>query len=151
MSSDDRVLERPIVAHSIRLVLEGDINPWMVGLAKRRYPNNFDFQAAELWMRNVVLKQPMVFLPIRTDHAFLVALISLIPWTPADPEASVVMVCADDGCMWEAMTLLRESLAWAKRRKCVNWNVSSETAYDMAPLAQRLGAVVNPRYRVELQ
>lgn len=116
----------------------------MVELAKRRYTNRFDFIAAEMWFRNVVLKQPVVFLPIRTQGAFCVALISVIPWMPADPEANLVMLCAEEGCMWEAVSLLREAAAWAQRRKCVELRISSETAFDLTPLAKRMGAVPLP-------
>lgn len=116
----------------------------MVELAKRRYTNKFDFVAAEMWFRNVVLKQPVVFFPIRSDGAFCVALISVIPWMPADPEANLVMLCAEEGCMWQAIGLLREAAAWAQRRKCTELRISSETAVDLTPIAERLGAVKLP-------
>jgi hypothetical protein len=123
----------------------------MVELAKRRYDNRFDFQAAEMWVRNIVLKQPMVFLPIRTDDAFLVGLISVIPWLPAEWEAGIVMVCAEPGKIWQAMALIRESLAWAKRRRCTEWRLTSETAADVWPLAKRLGVTeISPRYVIRL-
>lgn len=113
----------------------------MVQLAKRRYSNRFDIQSAEMWVRNIVLKQPMVFLPIRTDNAFCIAMISANPWLPADWHAHIAMVCADDGKMWEAMALLRETLSWATRRNCVDWKLNSETVFQLGPLARRLGAV----------
>lgn len=124
----------------------------MAELAQRRYPNNFDIQAAELWVRNIVLKGPMVFLPIRTDDAFCISMITLTPWFPNDWEAVVVMICADDGKMWQALALLRESLAWAGRRNCADWRLSSETSYDIEPLARRLGAEeFQPRYHIRLR
>jgi hypothetical protein len=132
------------------VIVEDDV-PWMVALARRRYPNNFDIQAAELWFRNIVLKQPLVFLPLRTEGAFLVVLISVIPWLPTEWEANVAMICADDGKLWEAMTLVRESIHWAERRKCAKWHISSETGFDIAPMALRVGAKPAPRYRVELR
>ena len=91
----------------------------------------------------------MVFLPVRDDEAFLVALISVVPWIPTNWEASVVLICADDGYMWQALGLLREAVAWAKRRKCVEIRISSETAYDIGPMAMRVGASeMPPRYSV---
>ena len=116
----------------------------MVVLAHERYSNRFDLVAAEMWMRNVVLKQPVVFFPVRTDHAFCVALISVIPWMPAEPEANLVMLCAEQGFMWDAIALLREAAAWASRRRCTELRITSETAFDLAPIAQRLGAIELP-------
>jgi hypothetical protein len=124
----------------------------MVWLAKRRYPQNFDLLSAEGWVRNIVLKQPMVFLPIRTDDAFLIALLSCIPWKPADMECNVALVCAEEGHMWQAMAMIRKSLDWAEQRGCAVWHISSETAYDLGPIAKRVGArLCEPRYEVKLR
>jgi hypothetical protein len=43
--------------------------------------------------------------------------------------------------MWEAVMLLRASIEWAKRRKCSLWRISSETDFDLEPIARKLGAV----------
>lgn len=124
----------------------------MVELAKRRYPVNFDIRSAEGWFRQIVLKQPMVFLPIRTDDAFLVALVACVPWKPADLECNVALVCANDGKMWEALALIRDSIEWAKQRGCAEWHMSSETSYNLGPIAQRVGGeVCPPRYLVRLR
>jgi hypothetical protein len=112
----------------------------MLALAKQRYSNRTDWAAAEMWFRNIVLKGPMVFLPLRTDHAFLVGMITVVPWRPAEWEAIMMWLCSEDGFMWEALALLREGAAWAKRRKCVEFRISSETTFDIAPLAKRIGA-----------
>jgi hypothetical protein len=131
--------------------VENDI-PWMVNLAARRYPRNYDIEAAEMWMRNIVLKQPMVFYPIRTDHAFMVTLISLLPWLPGEPEASVVMLCAEDDRIWDSIKLARASFDWAVRRNCWRWGFTSDTTFDLGPLARRLGIAERfPRYVVPLR
>jgi hypothetical protein len=126
----------------------------MVALAKRRLGNDtrFDFLSAEGWVRNIVLKQPMVFLPIRSSNAFLIAILACIPWLPADMECNVALVYAEEGSMWEALALIRESVAWADRRGCAEWHISSESVYDLAPLARRVGAdQCPPRYRVRFR
>lgn len=134
-----------------RIVVEDDI-PWMSDLAQRRYPRNYDIEAAEMWMRNIVLKQPMVFYPIRTDFAFMVTLISLLPWLPGEPEASVVMLCAEDGHMWDSVKLARASFTWAVKRNCWRWGFTSDTEFDLGPIAQRIGLVeCRPRYVVPLK
>ena len=135
-----------------RLIREDDI-PWMVGLAKRRLGNHdFDLLSAEGWVRNIVLKQPMVFLPIRSADAFLIAIVSCIPWSPAKLECNVALVYAEEGHMWEAVALIRESIAWGRRRGCHEWHVSSESVFDLGPIAKRVGAdECPPRYRVRLQ
>lgn len=112
----------------------------MLDLGNRRYSNQFDRIATEGWFRNLVLKGPLMFLPVRTDHAFLIAMLSTTPWRPSTPECNVAMICADYGCMWEAVALLRYSIEWAKKRKCWLWRLSSETEFDMEPIARKLGA-----------
>jgi hypothetical protein len=123
----------------IRLINENDIG-WMLELGDRRYPGRYDRLGTQMWFLNIVLKGPMMFLPIRTDDAFLIAMLSTTPWVPQTPEANVTLVCAEEGHMWEAVMLLRASIEWAKRRKCSLWRVSSETDFDLAPIALKLGA-----------
>jgi hypothetical protein len=73
-----------------------------------------------------------------------------VPWLPAEFEANVVAVCADDGGMWEALRLLRVSVEWGKRRKCSSWRLTSENN-DLAMLARRLGATeISPRFQMRL-
>ena len=134
-----------------RIVVEDDI-PWMSNLAQARYPRHYDIEAAEMWMRNIVLRQPMVFYPIRTDHAFMVTLISLLPWLPGEPEANVVILCAEDGWLWDAIRLARASFDWAIRRNCHRWGINSDTQFDLAPIADRIGGVERKaRYVVALR
>ena len=129
-----------------RLAQDSDVE-WMADLSRQRYPGNYDIEAAEMWMRNIVLKQPMVFYPIRTDHAFMVTLIALLPWLPGEPEANVVMLCAEDGHVWDSVKLARASLDWAIRRNCFKWGFNSDTTFDIGPIAERMGLVSrNPRY-----
>lgn len=124
----------------------------MADLARHRYPGNYDIEAAEMWMRNIVLKQTMVFYPIRTDNAFMVTLIALLPWLPAEPEANVVMLCAEEGHIWDSVKLARASLEWAKRRNCFRWGFNSDTLFDIGPIAERMGLVSrSPRYVMSLK
>lgn len=124
----------------------------MADLARRRYPGNFDIEAAEMWMRNIVLKQPMVFYPIRTDNAFMVTLVALLPWLPGEPEANVVLLCAEDGHIWDSVRLTRASLEWAVRRNCWRWGFNSDTVFDIGPIAARMGLVSRcPRYVMNLK
>jgi hypothetical protein len=129
-----------------RVIIEDDI-PWMADLARRRYPGNYDVEAGEMWMRNIVLKQPMVFYPTRTARAFMVTLVSLLPWLPGEPEATVIMLCAEEGAIWDAVRLTKASYEWAIRRHCWRWGFNSDTDFDIGPLAHRLGLVTRcPRY-----
>ena len=119
----------------------------MQELGDRRYPGRYDRLGTEMWFRNIVLKGPMMFLPIRSANAFCIAMISTTPWMPQAPECNVVLVCAEEGCMWEAIMLLRASIEWGKRRRCALWRLSSETDFDLAPIAHKLGATeANVRY-----
>ena len=105
----------------------------------------------EGWYRGIVHRQPLIFLPIRLDDAFLIGVINIIPWAPADLEFTVMLVCADEGCMWQAVKLLRFSIEWARKRKLVDWRLSSETEFEFGAIAKRLGAIeISPRYSLRL-
>jgi hypothetical protein len=93
-----------------------------------------------MWYRNIVLKQTTAYLPIRTQNAFCISMITLMPWLPAESEVNVIMVCAEEGAMHEAIKLLRKSVEWGRERNCTCWRISSETDYDLAMIAKRLGA-----------
>jgi hypothetical protein len=130
------------------LLTENDI-PWLTDLCKRRYSNQYDSVTTEGWFRNIVLKQPVVFYPARMPNAFCISMLSLVPWLPSTVECNIVFVCAEHGALWEAMKLLRSSIAWAKMRGCTLWRLSSDTDYDLSPMAERLGAKeISPRYVV---
>lgn len=141
----------PLVAgERPRLITEADIL-WVVWLGRKRYPKNYDPLGAEGWLRNRVLKEPLMFLGQRTDNAFCVSMVSVKPWTPSEFECHVAALCADDGAMSEAIRLLRWSIEWSKLRKCSVWSISSDTDYDFSMLARRLGAKeIAPRFVVRL-
>ena len=123
----------------------------MLDLGRRRYSNRFDLMATEAWFRNIVLRAPLVFLPVRLESAFLIAALNIIPWVPGELEANVVLVVADDGAMWQALDLLRFSIDWAKKRRATEWRLTSETEVELGPFAKRLGAKeLSPRYCLRL-
>jgi hypothetical protein len=138
------------VAVLVRLMSEADL-PWLRMVTAKRYPRDkFDPESMEGWFVNIVLKQPLLFCPIRTDNAFVISMLCCVPWLPAEFEANVVAVCADDGGMWEALRLLRVSVEWAKRRKCSSWRLTSEND-DLTMLARRIGATeTSPRFLMRL-
>ena len=131
-----------------RLMTEEDL-PWVYTLCKKKYPYDYDWVTCEGWYRNIMLKQPMVYLPVRMPNAFCIAMMSILPWFPSDLECNVVFIVADDGCMWEAMKCLRASIEWGRRRKAKLWRLSSDTDYDLRGMALRLGAKeISPRYEL---
>jgi hypothetical protein len=134
----------------VKPITEADI-PWMLEVAAKRYPTDkFDLLSTETWFRNIVLKSPMIFLPIRTKNAFLVAMLCCVPWIPAEFETNIILVCADEGAMWEALRLLRVSVEWAKIRKCSSWRLTSEND-DLTMMARRIGAnEISPRFQLRL-
>ena len=132
------------------MLSENDL-PWLQILFKKKYPEGFDAITTEGWFRNVVLKTPIMFHPIRLTNSFLIAMLSCLPWTPSQFDCHIVCVCADDGHMWETAKLLRASINWARLRKCKRWNLTSDTDFDLEPMARRIGAAENtPRYYVDL-
>ena len=105
---------------------ENDIQ-WLISLGKKRYGEGFDYLTCEGWFRNIVLKSPLMFHPVRLANSFLISMLSCNPWAPSEFECNVVLVCADEGCMWEAAKLLRSSIEWARKRKCKRWRLAGDT------------------------
>lgn len=133
---------------AIRLLTEHDIE-WLNYLCKKKYSNRFDAATTENWFRNIALKSPLTFYCTRTDNAFQILMLSVMPWLPAEPEANCIFVCADEGAMWEALRLLRDSIDWAKKRKCAMWRLSSDTEVEFPGVARRLGCTeISPRYLI---
>jgi hypothetical protein len=88
-----------------------------------------------------------MFLPQRMQSSFAISMISFMPWSSGDGECNLVFICADEGKLWEGMKLCRSSIAWARSRKCALWRISSDTHFDLAPMAKKLMAYeVSPRY-----
>lgn len=142
--------ERDTVLMEPWLLTENDIQ-WLIFLGKKKYGNDWDDATTEGWFRNIVLKSPLMFRSVRTDSAFSISMISTLPWAPSEFECNVVLVCADDGAMWQAFKLMRDSVAWAKKRKCSRWKLSSDTDVDLYQMAMRLGAKrISPRFTLEL-
>ena len=145
------VPEPPGAFHSSITLLREDDLPWLARLCLKRYSHRYDQEGTEGWFRNIVLKTPLLFLPIRTGNAFTVTMLSCLPWLPAEWTADVVFTCADEGAVWEVIPLLRRSIEWSRKRRISMWRICSETGYDIAPLARRMGAkAIAPRYILRL-
>ena len=113
--------------------------PWILSLAHRRYTNTPDPGTSLAWLAKVILS-PQWALAIRSEGAFLAALLEAPPWWPNERECHVAVLVADKGCHWQAVRLLRDSIAWARGKGCCRWWLSSETYYDFEMLARRVGA-----------
>lgn len=133
----------------MRLLLESDL-PWLHSIFRRRYPNH-DAHTTERWFLSFALKDANMF-AARTDDAFLVAMMVVLPWLPGDPEVNVVCICADDDAGWQVIKLLRSSIEWSRKRNAARWRLNSDTGYDVRPMAMRVGAhEVNPRFEIDLR
>ena len=131
-----------------RVLTEADV-PWLYDICRRRYSHEYDPISTELWFRNTVLKNPMLFCPQRTQNAFCISTLSALPWLPNRFNCNVAFICAEEGALSEAIKLLRFSRDWAQARKCKTWALSSDTPVDLKFLALRLGATeIYPRYIV---
>jgi len=90
-------------------------------------------------------------LKLRTNDAFLLAVQVRPAWRPTEAECHVSALCAEHGAHWQAMKLLRYSVAWAKALKCDRWRFHSETSSRIDALAKRVGAYQDtPRWRIDL-
>jgi hypothetical protein len=136
----------------VRLLIEDDL-PWLHALFKKRYPPpRYDALTTERWFRGFAVKDALNLLAVRTDDAFLVAMIVVLPWLPSEPECNVVCICADDDAGWQVIKLLRTSIEWARLRNAARWRLNSDTEYDISPLALRVGArEISPRFELDLR
>lgn len=139
-ASDLSVLVKP------RVLTDADI-PWLYDICIRRYSPEYDPVSTEHWFRNLVLKNPLFFCAQRTDNAFCITALSALNWLPTKFNANVAFIAAEEGAVWEAMKLLRASIAWARSRKAATWAVASDTPTDLKLMAYHLGATeIHPRY-----
>jgi hypothetical protein len=130
----------------MKLLIKDDL-PWMIELARRRF-RAFDPVAAQSWFVNEVMTNDRYF-AVRTEDAFLIAVLSSMPWT-SRTEAIVLILITADGKPWQVVRLLRESINWARRRKAAHWHFWMDDA-DAGALARRVGARENTnRYRVDI-
>ena len=159
LPSSEPVVFQPVVTTTLEvdtvllepwLLSENDL-PWLQKLFGKKYDKGFDPITTEAWFRNIVLKNPLMFYYIRLANSFLIAMLSTLPWLPSQFDCNIIAVCADDGSMWETVKLLRASIAWARQRGCKHWMLASDTVYDLAPMAKRLGAdELSPRFSIKL-
>lgn len=138
--------ERPC-AHPITVVTVNDL-PWLLSLASERY-RHFDPGRTLLWLMGAL--QNKDGLVIRTSDAFSIASILTPAWHPKESECHVLFLCAAVGAHWQAISLLRETIRFARERKCVRWWFSSETEHAIDQLARRVGAEpAVMRYKLDL-
>jgi hypothetical protein len=135
----------------LRRIEERD-RPWLVDLCKRRYSHIYDAGTADAWLTNIALKNPIQYYPTRTANAFQVTNLTTTPWAPSRFKADIVLICADKDKIWEALSLLRDSIQWARDRRACEWRFETETEFDLKILMQKLGATeLTPRYRLDLR
>jgi hypothetical protein len=91
-------------------------------------------------MTEFCLKDPKMFLPIRTDNALLIAMIHVRPWLPSKPEVHVIILIADVGAVWECPALLQASIEWAMLCNIERWHFEPRIEKDIGPLMRRIGA-----------
>ena len=132
----------------MRRITRDDL-PWLHRVFRQRYDSHYDAMGAEGWLTETVLPNPALFYPVRNEHAFLIALLSVSPWLPADWSCFIVVVCAEPGHVWSALPRLRSSMEWARNRRA-RWRFNSDTENDIGPLMRRIGATeIEPRYSKE--
>lgn len=122
--------------------------PWVLSLAYERY-RPFDPGTTLTWLVQI-LRRPEA-LAIRSDNAFLIANIVTGVWQPKERDCHVIFCCAADKHHWEAVRLVKQSVTWARGCGCRKWWFSSETDFDVEPLALRAGAKPDVmRYSIDL-
>jgi hypothetical protein len=134
----------------VRLLGEGDI-PWLLDLGRRRYSVEFDAHCTEAWFKNIVLKSPLIFFAMRTDKAFMICNLIKDAWLPGVMICNNMMLNSEAGAVWEEVALVREAIEWARKRRCAEFRIWSDTEVDLQAIAVRVGAMPSAvRYTVRL-
>jgi hypothetical protein len=117
-------------------------------IARESY-GSFDEVAALKWGVNTMLNPDVAF--FRTDRAWGASGLVPVFYEPKGTRAAMLFLAARKGAAWEACQILRAMLAWAQSRGAAMYLFGEETGMNLAPLAKRVGAVVDrPSYRVDL-
>ena len=144
------IADVPVLVKNLRQITPDDM-PWIQALCARRYDNRYDFTTSTAWALNIVLRSPLLFHAFRTDRAFSVSHLYTMPWTAKELEVDMMFVCAEEGAMWDVFHLCHASMQWARERSAKRWRISSDTGYELGPIAERLGARrISPRYVLDL-
>ena len=127
---------------NLRLASQNDIS-WLVPLAKSCYGERIeDSEGVATWL-DAQLKNPDFFIA-RGDFAAVAVGVFRYFYAPRRPEASVIFVLGSRHepakAVWEAASLLKHAVLWAKGKEARLFKMDSATAIDVAPLAQRIGA-----------
>lgn len=131
--------------------IEAKDRPWLVDLCKRRYPPYYNALEADAWLLNRVLPNPLQYYATRSANAFQITNLTYTYWAPSKARADIIFICADKGKAWETLSLLRDSIQWARDRNASSWRFETETDYDLKPIMRRLGVTeITPRYHLEL-
>lgn len=145
-------LSAPVDASGLVRLLDIEDLPWLHDLFGRRYPKRYDALTTERWFRAFVVRDPLNMFAARTDDAFLVALTTILPWLPSEPEVNIVGICAEEHCPWQVVKLLRASIEWARLHNAARWRINTDTGYGVSSLALRVGALkIEPRFEIELR
>ena len=121
--------------------------PWVFSLAQQRY-EGYD-QGGALQALATAVRIPTA-IAWRTDHGFLVANTTGTLWYPKRRALEILALCVEEGHHWDAVKLLRASVAWARDKGCERWLVNSDTQHQIGSLAVRAGAMPEPRYVIDL-
>lgn len=132
----------------VRVITPSDVD-WFIDLGLRRYPVDWSPIGTELWLRNIIAS-PATCLALRSDNAAIVVTVTSNRWTPNKFEALAQTVMAEEGCMWELFPLLRAAQDWAARKRCGKFKMATETAYDLGPIAKRIGLHEAVYYEMDL-
>lgn len=113
--------------------------PWVLSLGYECY-GPYDPGGVLQFLLGAINNPNILAIRSEDKNAALAAHINIPPWYPKSPECNVLLVCARKGSHWQAVKLLRESVAWARLRGCVIWRFHSDSVHDVGALAKRVGA-----------
>jgi len=85
------------------------------------------------------------------SKAFTICMLVMEAWIPGQVFCNNVMLNSEAGGVWQEIHLLRAALVWAKKRRCTEYRIWSDTPIDLQAAARRVGGVPTAvRYTVKL-
>jgi len=115
--------------------------PFLLDLAEESYRRALDRPGMATWLTQAI-HHPN-YLVLMTDHAALVAMADPPAYDPGRPEARVLYFLGRR--VWEVIRLLRIAGVWAHTIGAPGIRIEATNGLDIAPLAKRLGARLDPQ------
>ena len=124
----------------IRRATEDDL-PHLLGIASYAYPD-FDVHASILWAEQA-LQNPDIGI-WAGEHTLGVCAVSAPFYAPSQKRGTMLFLASEPGAGYEPCKMLRVMIEWGlNERGAASFHFGEATGANLAPLAKRVGAVLD--------